>query len=117
MGEEIRNYKANMRVQHDDNVIIEQEVVQAYSLDEALTQLAIKYQDKPYIKLVEIFPFKYIEEQKPVVEQKREVHVKPLPKNLSSMGGNPKWSRFGTPKFPLPDNLDSFGVSKSPDTD
>jgi len=77
MGEEIRNYKANMRVQHDDNVIIEQEVVQAYSLDKALTQLAIKYQDKPYIKLVEIFPFKYIEEQKPVSEQKKEVHVKP----------------------------------------
>ena len=106
MGEEIKNYKANMRVQHDDNVVIEQEVVQAYSIDEALTQLAIKYQDKPYIKLVEIFPFKYIEEQKPVVEQKKEVHVKPLPKNLSSMGNlgvpNRDWmdsGGSGEPRF------------------
>ncbi len=104
MAQEIRNYRFtfNWINQDDKTPIIE--VVEAYDLNEALIQIHVKHGQ--LINVTEIIPFKYIEEQKPVVEQKKEVHVKPLPKNLSSMGNlgvpNRDWmdsGGSGEPRF------------------
>jgi 6-pyruvoyl-tetrahydropterin synthase len=85
---EIRNYRFTVEVSikgeqsHEEQMIFE-----AYDLNEALTQFGIKYQDNPNAKVLEVIPFKYIEEQKPVTEQKKEVHVKSIPKHLFPMRG------------------------------
>lgn len=72
---EIRNYRFTIDIHGESK----QEVFEAYDLNEALTQFGIKYQDTIGAKVLEVIPFKYAEEQKPVAEQKKEVHVKPLP--------------------------------------
>lgn len=80
MEKEIRNYRFACELKSgkcNDPAKDHTEVIEAYDLNEALVQFGIKYQDKPFVKIIEIIPFKYIEEQKPVTEQKKEVHVKP----------------------------------------
>ena len=78
---EIRNYKFSVELKYGSRDETFDTVIEAYDLQEALIQFGIKYQEYGgAAKILEIIPFKYIEEQKPVVEQKKEVHVKPLPK-------------------------------------
>jgi len=75
---EIRNYRFTVEVSvKGEQTHEEQMIFQAYDLNEALTQFGIKCQEYVVAKLIEVIPFKYIEEQKPVIEQKKEVHVKP----------------------------------------
>jgi hypothetical protein len=81
MGQEIRNYRITYKDHFDGE---HTEVIQAYDLNEALVQFGIKHQDNPNAKVIDVIPFKYIEEQKPVTEQKKEVHVKPNPNTKPS---------------------------------
>lgn len=73
MAQEIRNYRITYKDHFDGE---HTEVIEAYDLNEALIQFSVKHQGKDH-NITEIIPFKYIEEQKPVSEQKKEVHVKP----------------------------------------
>jgi hypothetical protein len=75
MGQEIRNYRITYKDHFDGE---HTEVIQAYDLNEALVQFSVAHRGKDH-EITEIIPFKYIEEQKPVIEQKKEVHVKPNP--------------------------------------
>jgi len=81
MAQEIRNYRFTVEVSvKGEQSHQEQFIFEAYDLNEALTQFGIKCQEYVVAKLIEAIPFKYIEEQNPVAEQKKEVHVKPLPR-------------------------------------
>jgi hypothetical protein len=91
---EIRNYRFTVQTNAGNQSkcdpkepIIKQLVIEAYDINEALVQFGIKHQDNPNAKVIEVIPFKYIEEQKPAPEQKKEVHVKPLPKHLFPIQG------------------------------
>ena len=81
MGEEIRNYRFTYEaiVANEREAAAYQMIMPAYDLSEAQTQFDIKFKDYSYIKVLEVIPFKYIEETAPVVEQKKEVRVKPNP--------------------------------------
>lgn len=86
MGQEIRNYRFTYAVPSEGHPIDPetnlpvmtklQEVIQAYDLQEAMMQFHIKFGT---VAVTEVIPFKYIEETAPVVENKKEVHVKPNP--------------------------------------
>ena len=73
MTQEIRNYRITYKDHFDGE---HTEVIEAYDLNEALVQFSVKHRGKDD-EITEIIPFKYIEEQKPVAEHKKEVHVKP----------------------------------------
>lgn len=73
MAQEIRNYRITYKDHFDGE---HTEVIEAYDINEMFIQFGVKHQGKDHT-ISEVIPFKYAEEQKPVIEQKKEVHVKP----------------------------------------